>query len=760
MRMSKNINNKKAQVTVFILAGMIFVIIAGVSFFLMSESNLIDDSFVTDVSPELRSLNFFVQNCIEQTSIEGLKIISKNGGYIHPLDGMRLSPETHKTDVVVDGPNKLPYWYYYDEHSKSFSSKSPPLFRADGSDSIQEQLEGYVESNLGFCLDNFKLFADRFEISSEDPQVDIMITDSGLSIDTFMPVTASSSVDIVHSLENFYVEVPTIFKRMYSFASDVSRTQALTGFLERPVLEAIFTYSGVGRELPPPYEVELFSSSGDYWMREPVHDFIKRNVLSKVSKLQILYTQNFELSTSANENFKSNFKEVSMQDIIEPSDDYIDFTINFMHPMNTNPYIQVGSGGSIMRPDSAEPDFAGIFSRLLGAAVRVYRFNYDMSYPVIARICEEESFGGKGLCFYFSLEGNIRFNEPFLPSTVDYGDLFGHTTGESDFVDFKDVNQYVDKIVEFDVVDKYDGSAINDVMVYYSCGSEVFVDRIYESGGISKFRGKLPFCAAGGRIILRKTGYHSAVFDWNNREDSSYADLPDMEMYRTVDIPFDVFKRDHLASFGSDSLSEMDQVILQISQLKSYAAGDDFPLIQTFVLGNSSVIDDDFSDVMVSLLSDSVDSVDDEIAGYALQNILEGEMELSDLDNLDRPTLHSMSLIPGEYEISLTYIMSGSPALNIPPEKRYVCVNGDVGEDGFCFIELSSYVLPEINMPSWVVSEINYIWEIDEEIYDAEALQFYVPDISPPSRHKDFESYSTDHINVNRFMPEFGEIDE
>ena len=756
---------KKGQITVFIIVGIVILTVVGVSVYIATEGFSFGDIPGIQVSSQVQPIYDYVTSCMENTIIQGLKIISVNGGYINPLEGRKLDYRSHLSDIIIRGPNRLPYWYHFDVSSSTFRSHAPPLTKTNGIGSIEEQLENYLKSNIEFCFNGFVSFSERYDISYDYISPIVSIVDSGLSVYSEIPMRVNfpnNPGESAQSLRDFYIEIPTEFKRIYNLASDISRTQSLTGFLERPILELLSYQSGIGRPLPPFYEVEIFKpGSGDFWLREDVHSHIKRNILPKISSVKILFTQNVNYPLTAGP-IQTTFQEIALQDIIDPRDDYYMLSASFSYPPSSNPFIKVGSGGAMLRPDEASSDVGGIFSQMLGAVIRRYRFNYDISFPVVTRICDTTSFRGQGLCFYFSLEGNIKMNDAFLPHSIDYSGIFGSTSGESDFVNPNDPGQYVDKFVEFEVIDKQTKEPIDNVQVFYSCGAEFYIDNIVLSNDVSRFFGKMPFCAAGGRIILRSPGYHSTFRRWNNQFDSSHVILENFEMNRIRHIPVSILKREPGSfMFSENELDDNDKVILHISRIRTDQAEDEFPFIQTYVFGNlSSGSGSDFSETMLDLVADAINFMEQDIYSYTIQELLEGQIEMSTIELSEFEIPDFIGLVPGDYQVSLTYIVSGEPAVHIPQERKRICLNGEVDDNGFCLIKLDEYELPQLNMPSWVVSEINFIWTLTDELYDKDILIFRVPDVRVPRNYDELMSHGSVNININRFMPLLVDEDE
>lgn len=119
-------NNKRGQLTLFIIVGIIAVVGIG-GYFAVSKGVVDLGNSAAKKFPEINSL---VESCLKETALEGIYFNSLQGGYYNVPEGS-----------IVDGFIELPVYF---EDGKS---KLPEL-------SIwEEELNSYVEDNLIYCLD-------------------------------------------------------------------------------------------------------------------------------------------------------------------------------------------------------------------------------------------------------------------------------------------------------------------------------------------------------------------------------------------------------------------------------------------------------------------------------------------------------------------------------------------------------------------------------------------------------------------------------
>lgn len=124
-------NNKKAQVTMFIILGI--VIFSFFSMQIYQSQNLKKKELVnvaeTQVTQHFQSsqIQNYVRFCLEKTLNKGIEYMSKQGGYIYDYQGGIFS-----TDKLRQyGRNNITYALYYDQSKNStYLSPMPPMYPA------------------------------------------------------------------------------------------------------------------------------------------------------------------------------------------------------------------------------------------------------------------------------------------------------------------------------------------------------------------------------------------------------------------------------------------------------------------------------------------------------------------------------------------------------------------------------------------------------------------------------------------------------
>ncbi|MBU1111322.1 MAG: hypothetical protein ABIG93_04305 [archaeon] len=130
---------KRGQVTVFIIVGIIILAVAALIFYLgsLTTENLDDENEFVQIS----SFQIFTEGCLQTIAEEGIFYIGESGGYYN-LDPLAFKYELRENLEV-------PIYVYYDSYYIPDISI------------IESQLDMYIEDHLNECLANFSSFTKQ-----------------------------------------------------------------------------------------------------------------------------------------------------------------------------------------------------------------------------------------------------------------------------------------------------------------------------------------------------------------------------------------------------------------------------------------------------------------------------------------------------------------------------------------------------------------------------------------------------------------------
>jgi len=134
--MKKVGENKKGQVTIFIIIAILLVSV--VVLFFIFKDNLIPNNGNVDIEANPGE---FLKNCIQEKIDEGVEIISHQGGYINPELNINFKFDGE------ENPVKTAYLCYTSNRYSPCINQEPLLIQH-----LKEEIKRYIEDDVGICF--------------------------------------------------------------------------------------------------------------------------------------------------------------------------------------------------------------------------------------------------------------------------------------------------------------------------------------------------------------------------------------------------------------------------------------------------------------------------------------------------------------------------------------------------------------------------------------------------------------------------------
>ena len=489
---------KRGQVTIFIIAGIILLVIAGLFFYIrfnVATPNQVP--VIANVPEEFQPVASFMDYCLLKTAEEGLVKLGEGGGYIYPESYGITTSRTNPTDSagIEFAPNwKIPYWYYMSSPNSckencNFKIGYPALRKKDAGisgASIEEELARYTRENIGICFDSFSAFQAQGyqfeEVSPINADVSVNKNDIGFLLNYKLRAKKIGSADI----EKRYVTLPINLENIYNLAINVTDSEAREQYLELHTLNLIVGFSGINPEkLPPMSDTDFKVGGPTIWIKSEVEKSVRDNVLTP-------YTGIIKLSSSAN--YYDTGSDIYDAIVIPAPSEYSYMSTTFEYNPMFKEYFNLNCNGQICKPDS-------LSLGIIPLGVNRYNFVYDISYPVLVEITDPYALNNKGFKFNFAIEANIRNNEKFKSSSFTI-DALG--IDEPMFCQEQMRNS---GFVTINIFDAVNNLPIQDAEISYSCMNE-FSCLMYSADYSGKITQKFPTgCMYGGYLTVRKNGY-------------------------------------------------------------------------------------------------------------------------------------------------------------------------------------------------------------------------------------------------------------
>jgi len=402
---------KRGQVTVFIIIGLILLILAGV--FIMMRQQAAEEEPPEIVPEQLFPIKSFVDSCVRSASRDALDILGLQGGYIQVPESIRYDPLSYLplTSDSTATAMKIPYWYYRGRNV------IPSV------DDMNLAIARYVEGNIGACLEGLAQFSDQYEINrTGNITAKASIGDKAVQVKVKAPMTVRILGEEGHySISQFFASQDAPVMRMFTLAKEMLAAENAQMFFEKTTIDLMT----LGPDIP--FTDLNFKCGRMTWLLPQVKRDIQDLLYYNLPKIRVRNTDHLpfiapawkyaEISRYTAEDIaEGNLPKDVPPDVYDYFHNYWDATDNDYSDLKVNVYFspewnfQLRSKpakGDVLRSDTGR----GMRKYLPFLCINSYHFTYDMEYPVKIAIRDDGAFKGEGYTFQYAFPVRIRNNQ-------------------------------------------------------------------------------------------------------------------------------------------------------------------------------------------------------------------------------------------------------------------------------------------------------------------------------------------------------------
>ncbi|MBN1644463.1 hypothetical protein JW851_00285 [Candidatus Woesearchaeota archaeon] len=528
--------NKRGQVTIFIVIGLILLLAVGITIYLYSvqEPRVIEQAElprVQQVPIEAEPIRQYVRACIEETAKESLIKLGEHGGYIDTT-GFAYNPiePTEGTAVQFSKNSELiiPYWRHMDSPNTCFSncqfdSKRPTIQQ------IKKQLETYMNQNIENCLGNFEAFPEYIFSKTKPPQTTVTIGQKNIVFYVEYPLHATKGTT-TFEIPDYATNIDLNLKEIYDVSTKLVELESQYGYLEKYTGQLISVFSRLDEDaLPPIAELDIGLGAGTIWTEPQIKEKLTGMLTSYIPLLQVPGTLNYKdrnapQGTTDPELYRTLYNRNTAVLLDEEIKElHPELKINFNYLDWWDPYIDV-CPGQVCQAETATSSMP-----MLGMVIGIQRYNfaYDLSFPILIELTNPYSFKGEGYTFKFFIEHNMRANQPMK---TNYQRTQMLDISENTMLCKKE--HWTSEEFTIKVNDGKTKQPVDEAQIAFNCGTESCNIGTTTNGEIKT---KLPQCI-GGMILVEKNEYHpaNALADTSKKEEQTITIT--LEPYRLIDI--------------------------------------------------------------------------------------------------------------------------------------------------------------------------------------------------------------------------------
>ena len=251
--------NRKSQVTMLMIVGLVLFIIVSLVLYLsksaVKKQNQQNIKKVHETAMDTKPIKEFINKCLDKLAKDAFVLLGKQGGYIYSSQGGTL--------VDYSGTDEGLFFVKYDNYNVAYNilppkfavppyssetpdypwptfpyktansnaeifdgffgiSNMPPLNSSEGSNSIQAQIEAFIDNNIASCADlsMFKNQGYKIDISSSKTQVEIASRDVRIKSEIPIKITNVATKE-TSEIKDFSTEIKINLRDSYFFVKKI-----------------------------------------------------------------------------------------------------------------------------------------------------------------------------------------------------------------------------------------------------------------------------------------------------------------------------------------------------------------------------------------------------------------------------------------------------------------------------------------------------------------------------------------------------------
>lgn len=461
--------SKKAQVTVFIILGIILLI--AIALIILLQQEIIKIPTEDLIAVQKGAVETYITDCITDIGEEALLLAGKQGGYIEVPDrytedltwSIQISPFMH-----------VPLW------ANGAQIDQPSL------EQIKVQIDDYIEENVPACLFGPEVFQETYdivEISEIEADTEFLNGKTEFNVRWNLLVKDKQG-ELIAELINHKADSQIRFKSLYEMADAILDAEMETLKLEDLTQDLI----ALEHENVPVAGIEL-GCQEKRWRVDTAEETLKDMLRINLRNLKIEGTDYVDFPDTL-----PYYQNHYVWDI-EHYDEDISGVFKFE---NSYPFIfQV----TPREGNYITSDRIGGGSMLSFLCIQNWKFTYDVIYPVIIELGDEESGGMFQMAFSVNLIGNYPYKGPAvaresqnIPSVTDEDYCYNSPSYTQ-----MEVETY--SLIANNATGVYFREPLEEVNVSYTCiryrcemGQSEY--DFEERGDVAGLSAQFPYCAA------------------------------------------------------------------------------------------------------------------------------------------------------------------------------------------------------------------------------------------------------------------------
>lgn len=498
---------RRGQITIFIILGIIILFSSAAYFYVRDKTTALQPNTIE--TKKTTALHPYVEACLELKVREALNLVGMTGGYINYPLAIQTDPASY-LKVAPIAEAKMPYWA---------GDRIPPL------DFIKSEIENYTITHIDECINNFS------EIKGYDitpiGNIDVRLTFADNEVDAEMryplrAVKVPEQNEFSLNDYDFFIKIPIHFKSVYDVAKKIMDDENKNFFMEKFTMDLISLDDNGDKQPSTPLMNMDFTTRQPKWTLTSVRTELKSLLNTNLQYIKFGGTEYTQLPDIFPYQYLRNHNvwnfDQNAINVQEPS--YPGIKVGLSYDSNWKPFrLDVSpTQGPLLK--SGQTLMTGALSFI---GVQIWHFTYDLSYPVVVTIKDENSKTSEPYFFSYAFLVSIHNNQPQRQTFGSSIFTTDETPSEEEVCDYlKETGSYITVLT----YNNYTNQPRNGVNITFTCGrytcplGETDWSTGTVSGAVAELKTTFPRCAWG---ILRgyREGYENSQMFMSSEQDKT-----------------------------------------------------------------------------------------------------------------------------------------------------------------------------------------------------------------------------------------------
>ena len=510
LRMKKEENSfgKKAQISIFVIIGVILVIVA--SFLLFNGKIEFFQSHDTKLKSQISQV---VKDCIYDSTTQATFLLGFQAGYIDIPKSVSSDPRKY-TDFGL----KIPNW-------DSQKLNIPDIL------SMEKEVNNFIKDEGYQCIvNNLKAMESSFDITiDENFEVTTLINEGSVTVDSELLIRFNEkNSEEVLTINDYYVKVESLrLGDLYNLAAEIYNLESNTYMFEKLVLDQIQTANDYSSPFSMPTEGMSITCGKKVWTIPQLKDNLVNMNNNNFKYLQFdgTYSKDYLFELNLNDEFGSTkyqdyFKKQYFFELKNPKPSFSQYEVEILVPSSKitgkegifqrypfRNFDVTPSSGQIVKSMDMDVDLG---AQIPIPCIQVFHHLYDLDYDLIVKLTDRND-DGENYYFQFPLRVEIKSSTAKVrPVSIITPEP---RTVNNDKYCSNESKEYPLLVVAYDT----DDNVLADVNISYKCLSlkcdmgttnkPTFMGVIRQHAP-AQLEADFPFCI-GGKVVAEKSGYHT-----------------------------------------------------------------------------------------------------------------------------------------------------------------------------------------------------------------------------------------------------------